>query len=586
MIGTARDLISGHKAPYLAIDTESNGKDNRHDPDSKTIGMSMHGPGFSPVYYPLKHQSNNVSTDLLPAMKDLIENHPLIVFHNAKHDMQALRDWGIEVKDRNYFDTMLMVHWTNEELPSKSLDYCSTHYGGQPKKRPKLMSTVIKRYGWGMIPVELMAPYASNDAYITGELFRRVYPKFKEEGFTEGLWQREREFIDLINRMELLGIEIDTDLCEAEVMIGKGRMNEIVGKLGGLNPSSNPDMEELLLNQLGLPIHHYTDNGNPSFDKDAMDYYETILENRSDPTAQLVFEYRGWQKTVGSNYQAYLDLLAKDGALHPNYKFHGARTSRLSCEKPNLQQIPRGSKKRWNGNLKRAFVPRIGYRLWEADYSNLEMRIAGSISADQKLLGTFNSGRNLFDDMRDQLQRDRDQCKTLTYALLFGAGVDRIKDIFDIPFDEAKGMKAEFYGNYHGVGSKNREIGNIARRRGYVRLWTGRRRHFGPDAATHKAFNSVIQGGGAEIVKSSMLILDKLIDWDECKMLLTVHDSVVFEIKQGKEEYWHKIIRDTMQAVGNLHPGFNRCPFPVDVCEWGTKKGCSCAGCESTKLFV
>lgn len=514
----------------------------------------------------------------------MIQKHPRVVMHNAKHDIQALRDFSIELKDTDYFDTMLGVHWINEELQSKSLDYCSTAYGGQPKNRPALMKKIIKTMGWGMIPVELINAYAANDAYITGELYEKIVGQFVKEGYEKGLWQIEREFIDLINRMELLGVEVDTDLCEAEAMIGRGRMDEIIGKLGGLNPSSPQDMETLFIDQLGLPVHHETDNGNPSFDKDAMEYYEAILERRLDTTAQLVFEYRGWQKTVSSNYEAYLKLLGTDGALHPNYKLHGARTSRLSCEKPNLQQIPRSSTKRWNGNLKRAFVPRIGYRLWEADYSNLEMRIAASYSGDPRLIDTFSSGRNLFNDMAALLrgpgfsESDRDDCKTLTYATLYGAGIDRIKDIFGISYEEARVKKEDFFGTYEGIRSKTRHAGRVARGRGYVKLWTGRRRHFGKDAPTHKAFNAVIQGGGAEILKRKMLILDKIIDWDECKMLLTVHDSIVFEIKQGREEYWHRIIRKVMTDVASLHQGLGRVPFSIDIKEFGAKK-CECEPC-------
>src|SRR5258708_14765821 len=118
------------------------------------------------------------------------------------------------------------------------------------------------------------------------------------------------------------------------------------------------------------------------FDKYAMEEYELLLAASDNETAGLVLEYRGWFKTVSSNYKAYLDLLSPDGFLRPNYKVHGTRTRRLSCEKPNLQQIPRSTPKRWNGNLKKAFVARRGYTLSELYYVQLEFRHAAGYSRD------------------------------------------------------------------------------------------------------------------------------------------------------------------------------------------------------------
>lgn len=356
--GTREDLLQLFNASWIPVDTESNGLDNRFHPDHKTMGISVWLPGWrTGKYFPFNHRYGNCEPELLPVFKALFEDpSKTLVFHNAKHDIKALQYFGIECTD-NYYDTMLMTHFIREELPSKSLDYVSKTYGGDPKNRGKVMQKIIDRFGWGAVPIEMMTPYASNDAKITGELFMKLLPTFRKEGFDSGLWSTEKEFTRVISDMEVLGVQIDRELSERESYIGGIRLEEIQ-ELLGLNPGSHKDMTELFINRLGLPpMKPSAKTGEPSFDKEVMTEYEMILEQRQDPTAKLVFEWRGWSKTVTSNYRPYLSLSYND-ILHPSYKLHGTRTSRLSCEKPNLQQIPRESPKRWNGKLKRAFIAR------------------------------------------------------------------------------------------------------------------------------------------------------------------------------------------------------------------------------------
>lgn len=536
------------------------------------MGISVWAPGWKfGKYFPFNHRYGNCEPELLPVFKALIEdpNRPT-VYHNAKHDIQALRYFGIEVPN-TYYDTMLMIHFLREELPSKALDYVSKTYGGDPKNRGKVMQKVIDQFGWGSIPVEMMTPYASNDAKITGELFEKLLPSFRKEGFDGELWDIEKKFTSTISEMELLGVRIDRELSEREEFIGRIRLEEIQ-ELLGLNPASHKDLHELLIERLGLPVLKTSGKtGAPSFDKTVMEEYEMILAERNDPTARLLFEWRGWSKTVTSNYRPYLSL-SYDDILHPSYKLHGTKTSRLSCERPNLQQIPRESPKRWNGKLKKAFVARDRETvLMEYDYSNLEMRLGACYGNDVRLLETFNAGRNLFTDMAAQMGRDRNQVKTANYAIGYGCGARKLGLIFGIPKEEAQAFLNDYYRMYSGLRMASKNAESVAKRRGYVKLWTGRRRHFeDPSRDGHKAFNSVIQGGGAEIMKRKMLELEPQLDSDECRLVLTVHDSIVAEMDKGKVSKWDKVIKDVMSDVGTLNDAFKKCPFPVDGKQWGS----------------
>jgi DNA polymerase-1 len=562
----------------LSVDTESNGRDYRHDPLARTTGVSIAGSTEGGDYFPFQHELgvNHVWPTFYGVhhyLKNYIESADVILMHNAKHDILALEQIGINVRHKNYYCTMLETHFVNENLPNKGLDYVSKWCGGEPKNKSKLMGKFIKHMGWGAIPVEVMRPYAENDACLPLHIHNKLYPTFVAEGYDGELWDREKRFTDLIMRMEALGIAIDSDLCEQEIEIGTERMQDILDDLK-LNPMSGGDLKKLLIDQMGIPSQKSTPTGKPSFDKEAMGLYEEILELRNDETARKVLEYRGWQKTISSNYSSYLELQSSNGNLHPSFKLHGTRSGRLSCEKPNLQQIPRSSARRWNGSLKKAFRPRPGFRIFEADYSNLELRLAAVYSQEPNLIDPFRHGYKPFDAMAELLHGtdytdgQRQDVKVQTYMTLYGSGIKRMQDVFALTYEDAKKRRADWFAAYPSVQHASQKAGRLAERRGYISLWTGRRRHLDKRDG-YKAFNSLLQGGAAELVKSVMLALDEVIDWVECRMLLQVHDSVVFEIAIGREDYWLPIIRRVMENVSAFHPQFGKIPFPVDIKEYG-----------------
>lgn len=383
------------------------------------------------------------------------------------------------------------------------------------------------------------------------------------------LWDIEQDFVRAILRMESEGIRIDQDFCKAEIKRGEDRMESLYELLGYYSPTKPKDLHKLLIEEMGLPVEGWTKGGKPSFDKKAMEKYEERLQATGDKTAQRILEYRGWVKTISSNYKPYLDLVHADGKLRPNYKIHGPVTTRLSCEKPNLQQIPRESTKDWNGGLKKAFIPDLGYRLWNLDYSNLQLRIAAAYGEETELIKIFNEGRNLFDEMSAQIGWPRQDVKTFAYSVLFGAGIDKIMRTFNCSRDVAERMFSDWQNTYRGMhNAKMRAQAVCKRNNGVVKFWTGRKRHFeNPSREYYKAFNAVIQGGEAEVVKRALIKVAKRIDWDECKLLLQVHDALVPMIREGKEDYWLSVIQEIMEDVEP--PLGNMVKFHVDVKEWG-----------------
>ena len=357
------------------------------------------------------------------------------------------------------------------------------------------------------------------------------------------VWQHKQDFMRVVIEMERLGIGVDVDLCNRMAEKGLDQMERIKKALNA-DPGKRGDLEGLLLDELGLPVVKKTPAGKPSFDKFAMEEYEEILSQRNDKTAQLILAFRGWQKSVSSNYKPYVELLSPDGRLRPNYKLHGTRTGRMSCEKPNLQQIPKEGTKPWNGKMKECFTPAPGYKLVEFDYSQLELRLATAYTKDQSLMTVFAEGRDIFTEMSKDLGMTRQETKGLVYSIQYGAGVRRISNIFDVSNGEARRIISNFYSTYPGFRTMSNACEQIVLSKGSLRLISGRRRHFQyPRDEARKSFNSLIQGGAADLVERAMVRLHKRVVNDECRMLLQVHDSVIFEIREDKVfEYGPRIL--------------------------------------------
>lgn len=548
----------------LTVDTES-------DPDTdEFLGISVAFDGMPDGFYfgiECQEEQYRLTPEQCDALRNLFAERTL-VFHNAGYDLKRLQRKFNYKHEGRFYDTMLMIHWINEHCNNYSLDAQCKSYGLRPKNRSPQMQFIIDNLGWRSVPFILMHSYSANDAWITHQLFRTILPEFIAQEFDNDLWHVwECKYIWVIANMVELGIKIDLEFCVREMIRGQNIMEQMRRELY-INPGSSNGLESLLIKQLGLPVVKLTPGGKPSFDKEAMKQYEEILEFHNDDRAAKILRYRGWQKTVSSNYKAYCDLRDKNNVLHPGYKIHGTETGRASCEKPNLQQIPKVTEKEWNGSLKKAFIPRDGYELWEFDYSQLEFRLTCAYAEQHDLIAIFNDeSRDIFTEMANAMGWLRQNVKTLVYLILFGGGANRAKSAFGLKtIEEAKELVEEFHRMYPGIRKVSRKAQNLAAARGFVKYWTGRRRHFPRGSKYYRAFNSIIQGGESEIVKRAMIKLDETVcDEETCRMVLQVHDSIVFEIRVGHADRLKPKIKEAMESV-DYDFGVD---FRVDCKRWG-----------------
>ncbi|MFE1145184.1 DNA polymerase, partial [Streptomyces rochei] len=317
--------------------------------------------------------------------------------------------------------------------------------------------------------------------------------------------------------------------------------------------------------------------GAPSFDKNAMKDYEQILANNPQyatgdwgSVAQQILEYRGWQITLSLCYKKFVEKVSPDGRLRCNYKIHGTKTGRTSATDPNLQQVPKfneNAPKIWNRNIKRAFEADEGYTLVQVDVNQGEMRLATGYARQPYLMETFQWNKDMWGQMVAELNRPKAQCKTLTYAKMYGAQRDKLRlilggddpDQFITDWEEAHDRIVKF----------SEKVYQRAKSRGYIHLWTGRIRHLpGGDNGPRLGFNSLLQGGLAEIVKSGMIRLNREVDDEkECRMLLMVHDSVIFEVKTEYLDQYIPLIKSVFSRVEDE----KNWDVPFDVTEefWG-----------------
>lgn len=541
-----RDLYAAPGVP-VSVDTETTGLNCVGGID-RCIGISIAAVvDGKPVahYYGIAHEvGDNVDISTLEQLKYVLEDGRPLIFANVQFDVLALESTGIAVADSPFYDILTMANMVDENIPiQKSLSQLSLRYLDEQGKLDTPEITKEKKSGWKNTTPELMYEYAVADAVTTWRIWDQLINHEEWAAIPADVWEEKQKLIRVLLHMRRRGVRVDTTLAADMVQVGEARIEEIKTELG-VNPASNKDMYELLIVQLGLPVLKESKlTKKPSFDKFAMEEYEVLLDQMDSPVANLIKEFRGWQKAISASYKPYLELTDPDGRIRCSYKTHGTVSGRLSCSEPNLQQVPKQSDKPWNGNVKQCFIPRDGYTLVEFDYSQLELRLGTAYAGEESLKTVFNEGRDIFDEMSAQLGMKRQDTKTLVYSMQYGAGEKRIMAAFGVDQPKARYLRQNYFDTYPRFKQLADQATAMAEKNGKVKIWSGRYRHFQYPSESYKALNSIIQGGAADVVERIMVRAFEEIDNPECELLLQVHDSLVWEIKTEKlDEYSERIL--------------------------------------------
>lgn len=497
-------LLKSKDHQVVAIDTETNYTDMFKDRYCMGVSIAIDDKTF---YIPVAHTNWITESVNIEIPTNLFnDTHGPIVMHNAKFDLQVLKKIGVTVPTHQLYDTMLMHHYI-DEYPPHDLDSLAKKFLGVSKEKDLQKSM---KANWDNMPAFAMAKYAEQDAKVTADLYLVLKQQFEPY---EAVWNEvDKYFLLLLTDVEEKGILVNRDLAQTMSDQCGHRMAELIAQLG-FDPAKPSQLHPRLFDDppfgLALKPASYTPTGKPKVD-------DEYLQSVGHPLTALVLEYRGLVKQKSTYFDAYLSLTTRDYAkIHPTFQMHGTVTGRLSSKNPNLQQVPRQSR------VKEVFIPDEGKELWEIDYRNLEMRLAAVYSKCMPLLETFREEGDVHQLVATDLGIDRQKAKTVNFLTIYGGGKRVLAKQLGISENEAQRILSNYRDTYPEIFSVMQDAQYAAEQHGEVKYWTGRRRHFKWSSEAHKAFNSIIQGGGFEIVKRGMLKL-KAAGYD---IRNQVHDS-------------------------------------------------------------
>jgi len=509
----------------LAVDTETNMTDLDHD--RFLVGVSFYNGEDDPWYIPFGHEHPFLpveNVDWWDFSKTLRKDTTLI-FHNAKFDLKVLRKAGCDLFPWNIIDTMLWHHLLDSYHPPRgwpghALENLEVHLLKKDEKKElvRKIKKIRADYGMEAVPPFVMAQYASNDVVSTYQLYELFLPQMKE-WLLLPLWEVDQEFMKLLVCLEEAGLRIDRPAAQQLSEQAKDRMDQI-RQLLPFDPSKDLQAIDRFYSEqpkgLGLVPLKQTRGGRPSVD-------EAALAGVNHPEAGLLLEYRGLQKAKSTWFDGFLAKADADGYLHPTFKQHGTLTHRLSAENPNPQQIPR------DGQVKGLFMPDEGCDLIEFDYRTIEFRL-GAVYADVKsLLEVFRNDGDLHQEVADRLGIVRPTAKNVNFTIIYLGGVEVLVNKYRIPRKEAQRIISDYRRIYPEIFAFAKRCQDLAERRGWIRYWDGRLRIFKHKWECKDAWNSLLQGGAFQIIKRSMLELQK----EGIDIRNQVHDAIWVNVPKG-----------------------------------------------------
>ena len=559
----------------FAFDTETDRLDYM---EAELIGLSFSVTPGEAAYVPVAHDYMGAPEQLdrtwvLEQLKPLLEDPTLKkVGQHMKFDMNVLARYDIALQGVE-FDTMLESYILNSVATRHDMDSLAKKYlGVKTTKFEELAGKGKKQLTFNQIDIELAGPYAAEDADITLRLHHAIGDKLKAiESLNKVFHEIEKPLIPVLAKIEQNGAYVDATMLAQQSLDIQTRLlelesaaHEAAGQV--FNLSSPKQLQEILFAKLGLPVKKKTPKGVPSTAEEVL-----VDLAQSYELPKLLLEYRGLAK-LKSTYTDKLPLMinARTKRIHTSYHQAVAATGRLSSTDPNLQNIPIRSEQ--GRKIRQAFVTPAGYKMVAADYSQIELRIMAHLSGDKGLLNAFTKGEDVhkvtasevFKVAVDEVTIDqRRSAKAINFGLIYGMSAFGLAKQLGIGRVEAKEYIEHYFATYPGVQNYMEEIREKARDDGYVETVYGRRLYL-PGikasnaimraAAERTAINAPMQGTAADIIKKAMLAVDKWLATDEfdAKMIMQVHDELVFEVAESQVETFSAKVIDIMQCAATL----------------------------------
>jgi DNA polymerase-1 len=493
------------------------------------------------------------------------------IAQNAKYDVLVLRASGVRVAGLE-FDTMLASYVLDPGRRSHGLDLLALEFLGHTMTAYEQVCGKGKsQLPFDLVPVDTARDYSCEDVDVTVRLREIFEPALVKHGMLELLTDMEVPLVEVLAEMEWEGIAINLEWfgsLKTRFQAEREKVEKAIHAEAGeeFNINSNPKLRQILFEKLGLPVKKRTATG-PSTDASVLQ--ELAEEGHTLPT--LLMEYRELFKLEGTYIDALPKLVhPKDGRLHTSFNQTVAATGRLSSTDPNLQNIP--IRRELGREIRRGFIPRAGWHLLSADYSQIELRLLAHLSADPSFVQAFRAGGDIhrqtaaiiFNVELPAVTSDmRARAKTINFATIYGQGAHALSRQLRISNAEAKAFIDMYFERFAGVRRFLEGCVIEAKQRGYVETLFKRRRYV-PELRERNhnirafgervAANAPIQGSAADLIKIAMIRIHRALEQDRyaSRMLLQVHDELVFEIPPDEIESLSALVKREMEGAATL----------------------------------
>jgi len=601
----------------FAFDTET----ANFDPvTAELLGISFSWKAGEAYYLNVKCQKSNVKSDLfnykndesgnsswLEKLKPVFEDEKIKKFgHNIKYDIEVMASSGIKVKGVAV-DSMIASYLLNPGSRQHNLDAVTfSEFNHQKITKKDLLGEGKEKIVFTQVPVEKLYNYSCEDADFTDRLAKKLLPELKKQKLDKLFDEIEMPLVQVLATMETNGIKIDKEfLSKMSIEVNKriGRLEKEIYKSAGtdFNINSTQQLREVLFEKLAIPAMGISKN-------------KTGLSTGADelaklkgqhPIIELIQEYRELAKLANTYIDTLPELVnSQTGRLHTSFNQTITATGRLSSTEPNLQNIP--VRTELGKRIRQAFVADKGYKLIALDYSQIELRLAAHMSGDKRMIKAFLNGDDIHAATAAEINQValgevtpamRREAKAVNFGILYGQGPHGLSAGADIPYARAKEFIDKYFAAYKGVKKFVDQTIATARDKGYAETLFQRRRQL-PEinssvvqvrkAAERMAINTPLQGTAADIIKVAMIRIQKLLNKnyhaDEIKMLLQVHDELVFEVRENLVKKTAAEIKKIMENIMKL-----KVPLGVDASagdNWGEMKFLDEQGCFFGKIVI
>lgn len=580
----------------VAVDTETNALDVM---SAELVGISFGLASGEACYIPLTHKEevseqagqgdlfvestatlgyelvkNQLDlTACLAQLKPILEDEQIKkIGQNIKYDLTVFANHGIEVQGVA-FDTMLESYIQNSTGRHNMDDLAERYLGHKTIAFEEVAGKGKNQLTFDKIALDVASEYAAEDADVTMKLHQTLFPGLEKTPTLLKLFNEiEMPLVRVLSHIERNGVLIDSQKLLAQSQEIEQRLAEVeaeVHQAAGqeFNLASTKQLQEILFEKLGLPVKKKTPKGAPSTNEEVLE--ELAQEGHIVP--KLLIEHRGLSK-LKSTYTDKLPQMInpKTGRVHTSYHQAVTATGRLSSSDPNLQNIPIRNEE--GRRIRQAFIAREGYKIVAADYSQIELRIMAHLAHDEGMLKAFTEGKDIHRStaaeifgvsLKEVTNEQRRNAKAINFGLIYGMSEFGLSNQLGISRQEARSYMDAYFNRYPNVLQFMTDIKTKAAEQGYVETLLGRRLYL-PEikssnamrrkAAERVAINAPMQGTAADIIKVAMIGIDKMIFGDEdIKMIMQVHDELVFEVKAERVDHYSQLIKAEMEKAIKLH---------------------------------